>query len=576
MTDSHILDAINKPVEQKPSLFAEAYDQLPSAAGQWAKDVMDHKLQFAAKTAVTAAESAVVGGALGYMVPGEGKAAAVIGTLMMAPVAYGIGKNVLEAEDAAAKPGADVKAIGHKLAYYAIDGSVSLAASFAGGYGGFRIGSKMAMGPGEAPITSRSTSISDGKPVHTAGEITGKITPLNTELATGIKPVAADVLASGALKAEAPSGADLNSILGTDHADVNFKPAPPIPEGPPGILTSLDGVPKSEVTVTGKISKVLPDDTKGLPHQQFLVELPNGKNIFVANDTTYGTAVPDLAVGQPITIKGEWIPQPGSKAGVETQGVLHWTHKGDGPGLHQGGYIDYGGNRYQLVGMQELSAENIAGTLNQVKVTPLDSFLRPAEVNAPATDTGGLTDIAKSLKITKLTDITDGTAADFTAQPQRGHGGGDHGGNRGGNGDAPGPVKDGPPGVLTKLDGVPRSEVTVAGKVSKILPDDTKGLPHQRFLVELDDGTNVFIANDTHYGTAVPDMQVGQPIQIRGEWIPEVGNWGGTDTIGVLHWTHKADAGSNHPPGWIDYGGNRYQLVGMQPEPDSDFTPRGS
>jgi hypothetical protein len=95
---------------------------------------------------------------------------------------------------------------------------------------------------------------------------------------------------------------------------------------------------KVEVTVTAPIKKVLPDDTKGLPHERFLLLLANGSTVLIAHDTAMAPRVP-LNAGDNVTIHGEYIWN-------ERGGVIHWTHHSDN-GRHEGGYIDYQGQRYQ-------------------------------------------------------------------------------------------------------------------------------------------------------------------------------------------------------------------------------------
>ena len=95
---------------------------------------------------------------------------------------------------------------------------------------------------------------------------------------------------------------------------------------------------KVELIFSAPVCRILPDDTKGLPHQLFLVQLANGTSVKVAHDTKYAPKVP-IQVGDTVTIKGEYI---WNRKG----GVIHWTHHSDTP-RHEGGYIDFGGKRYE-------------------------------------------------------------------------------------------------------------------------------------------------------------------------------------------------------------------------------------
>ncbi len=91
------------------------------------------------------------------------------------------------------------------------------------------------------------------------------------------------------------------------------------------------GVPPQSafVTVAGKVSKLLPDDNNGLPHQNFMVTVAD-EIYTVNNDTKFGAKVPNLAVGATLEIRGT-VYHNGSKSGI------HWTHHADKPG--DAGYI---------------------------------------------------------------------------------------------------------------------------------------------------------------------------------------------------------------------------------------------
>jgi len=93
-------------------------------------------------------------------------------------------------------------------------------------------------------------------------------------------------------------------------------------------------------------------------------------------------------------------------------------------------------------------------------------------------------------------------------------------------------------------------QLTVGAYVKKKLKDDTQGLPHERFLLGLENGTTVLVAHDTAMAPYVP-LQAGDFVVIHGEYI-----W--TRKGGVLHWTHHTDT-ARHEGGWIDYKGQRYQ-----------------
>jgi hypothetical protein len=93
-------------------------------------------------------------------------------------------------------------------------------------------------------------------------------------------------------------------------------------------------------------------------------------------------------------------------------------------------------------------------------------------------------------------------------------------------------------------------EVTAVARVKKLLPDDTRGLQHQKFLLILSNGSTVLVANDLSYGQRVP-VQPGSVVRIHGEYV-----W--NKLGGLIHWTHRSDT-PRHEGGWIEFAGTRYQ-----------------
>ena len=98
-----------------------------------------------------------------------------------------------------------------------------------------------------------------------------------------------------------------------------------------------------------------------------------------------------------------------------------------------------------------------------------------------------------------------------------------------------------------------RSDVIVEfeGTVTRILPDDNEGSRHQKFIVAMPDGHTVLISHNIDLAPRIDDIAIGQAVKVNGEF--EYNPRGG-----VVHWTHHDPAGQ-HPGGWIEYGGKRYQ-----------------
>ncbi|HMX45329.1 MAG TPA: DUF3465 domain-containing protein [Candidatus Obscuribacter sp.] len=95
---------------------------------------------------------------------------------------------------------------------------------------------------------------------------------------------------------------------------------------------------KVEVTCTTRVKKLLPEDTRGRRHQKFLLGLSNGTTVLVAHSIDSAPYVP-ISPGDVITLHGEYIWNAKG-------GLIHWTHHSDSP-RHEGGYIDFNGQRYQ-------------------------------------------------------------------------------------------------------------------------------------------------------------------------------------------------------------------------------------
>jgi hypothetical protein len=90
----------------------------------------------------------------------------------------------------------------------------------------------------------------------------------------------------------------------------------------------------------------------------------------------------------------------------------------------------------------------------------------------------------------------------------------------------------------------------VTAKVFRILPDDTEGSEHQRFLVELRGGQTLLVAHNTDLAPRVP-VKAGDFVELAGQY-----EW--NEQGGVMHWTHH-DPGKRRPGGWIEHAGKKYE-----------------
>lgn len=98
-----------------------------------------------------------------------------------------------------------------------------------------------------------------------------------------------------------------------------------------------------------------------------------------------------------------------------------------------------------------------------------------------------------------------------------------------------------------------QSDIQVGGSgiVIKVLPDDTKGSRHQRFVIRLNSGQTLLIAHNIDIAARISNLNVGDHIKFYGEY-----EWNSKG--GVIHWTHH-DPSGHHEDGWLNHDGKTYQ-----------------
>ncbi len=93
-------------------------------------------------------------------------------------------------------------------------------------------------------------------------------------------------------------------------------------------------------------------------------------------------------------------------------------------------------------------------------------------------------------------------------------------------------------------------EVTCTLPVKRMLPQDNKGEKHEKFILQMSNGSTILVAHNISRAPYVP-ISEGDVVTVRGEYI-----WNRKG--GVIHWTHLSDT-PKHPSGYIDFAGQRYQ-----------------
>ena len=94
-------------------------------------------------------------------------------------------------------------------------------------------------------------------------------------------------------------------------------------------------------------------------------------------------------------------------------------------------------------------------------------------------------------------------------------------------------------------------QVEGRGSVVKVLPDDTDGSPHQRFILKLASGQTLLVAHNIELAPRIPSLERGDEVAFYGEY-----EW--NEQGGVLHWTHH-DPGGRHAGGWLKHEGRTYE-----------------
>ena len=86
-------------------------------------------------------------------------------------------------------------------------------------------------------------------------------------------------------------------------------------------------------------------------------------------------------------------------------------------------------------------------------------------------------------------------------------------------------------------------------EVIQLLPDDTSGLQHQKWIVRLSNGQKVEAVYNSDMCPRVP-VRVGDRVALAGMFLM-------TGQGGLMHWLHH-DPQGQHPDGFVELNGQRY------------------
>ena len=116
-------------------------------------------------------------------------------------------------------------------------------------------------------------------------------------------------------------------------------PSPAGPATDPAILSAIERH-RSEVwgVAAGTVERLLEDDRKGIPHQQFIIRIETGTTILVEYNLDLAPRIP-LEVGDSVVVRGEYHWS-------ELGGRIHWVHH-DPSGAPGGGWLKLRGKTFQ-------------------------------------------------------------------------------------------------------------------------------------------------------------------------------------------------------------------------------------
>ena len=94
-------------------------------------------------------------------------------------------------------------------------------------------------------------------------------------------------------------------------------------------------------------------------------------------------------------------------------------------------------------------------------------------------------------------------------------------------------------------------QVEGEGTVIRVLPDDTNGRRHQKFIVQLASGQTLLVTHNIDIAPRIDGLKLGDSVRFNGEYV-----W--NEKGGVIHWTHH-DPQGRHVAGWVKHNGKTFK-----------------
>ena len=144
LSSSDLIQDYRNPEAGKEVLW-QAVKELPSATSELAREAWNSPADALLHAGKTAGMGIAFGATLGYLIPGRGPVAAIIGTVFTIPAVVGGYNRVNQAMLDAQHSHANVRGIAHNLARDTVTGSADFALGMAGGFAGSELGRQIAM-----------------------------------------------------------------------------------------------------------------------------------------------------------------------------------------------------------------------------------------------------------------------------------------------------------------------------------------------------------------------------------------------------------------------------------------------